>query len=65
MNRRMAIALLAAFAAFVPATADAQSKYPERPIQIIAPFAPGGAADVLSRFFSKELETRSASRSLW
>lgn len=58
MNRRMTMALLASLAMLAPVSADAQSKFPERPIQIIAPFAPGGAADVLSRFFAKELETR-------
>lgn len=41
-----------------PALASAQGKYPEKPIQLIVPFPPGGAADVLARFISAELEPR-------
>jgi tripartite-type tricarboxylate transporter receptor subunit TctC len=32
--------------------------YPERSVQLIVPFSAGGAADVMARVFSKELEAR-------
>lgn len=35
-----------------------QSRYPERTIQIIAPYAPGGAADIFSRMIAADLEKR-------
>lgn len=34
----------------------AQAAYPERPVSLVAPFPPGGAADVLSRILAKKLE---------
>jgi tripartite-type tricarboxylate transporter receptor subunit TctC len=58
MIRRIATTLLAGWAMLTPLAALAQAKFPDRPLQIIAPYAPGGAADVLSRFLAKELETR-------
>lgn len=58
MNRRFATKMLAMTAALAPARAFAQARFPDRPLQIIAPFAAGGAADVLSRFLAKELEPR-------
>ncbi len=36
----------------------AQSRYPEKTIQLIAPYAPGGAADIFSRLLASELEKR-------
>ena len=49
-------------AAVVAGTAVAASlagaAYPERPVQLVAPFPPGGAADVLARILSRELEVQ-------
>lgn len=49
-------AMLAAALAW-PAAALAQSadKYPERPIKIIVPFAPGGSTDILARVIGQKM----------
>src|SRR5262245_11474713 len=36
-------------------TANAQSDYPNRPVRIIVPFAPGGVVDVMARLLSQRL----------
>jgi tripartite-type tricarboxylate transporter receptor subunit TctC len=38
--------------------APAEAVYPEKSLQLIVPFPPGGASDVLARIFGGELETR-------
>jgi tripartite-type tricarboxylate transporter receptor subunit TctC len=50
------LALAASLAFATPAIA--QTRFPERAVQIIAPYAPGGAADVFARLIAKELEGR-------
>lgn len=45
---------LGLFACFAVATAAAQS-WPERPVKIVAPFAPGGTADTLGRLVAAKL----------
>lgn len=37
-------------------TVSAMAAYPEKPIQLVAPYAAGGAADVLSRLLARQLE---------
>lgn len=40
------------------ATAQAQSKYPEKPVRIILPYGPGGIADVTTRLVAQKLSER-------
>jgi tripartite-type tricarboxylate transporter receptor subunit TctC len=50
--------LFAAAAAITVTTSFAQSatdKYPERPIKIIVPFAPGGSTDILARVIAQKM----------
>ena len=48
MSRRTTLAL-ASLAMFLPASGHAQATYPNKPIRIVVPFAPGGSTDVLAR----------------
>jgi tripartite-type tricarboxylate transporter receptor subunit TctC len=59
-NRRRRWALAAALAAFAAAPALAQDGYPQRPIALIVPNAPGGPADNLARDLAQELGKRLA-----
>lgn len=52
MNRR---ALVLALAAAMPLThAFAQNGYPNRPVKLVVPYAPGGSADIAARLVSEE-----------
>jgi tripartite-type tricarboxylate transporter receptor subunit TctC len=52
--RLSALLPLLALAAAVP-LAHAQSDYPSRPVRIIVPFPPGGAADTLARIYGQRM----------
>ncbi|WP_194725027.1 Bug family tripartite tricarboxylate transporter substrate binding protein [Noviherbaspirillum malthae] len=47
--------LIVAAPLFVLNTASAQGAYPDRPIKIVVPFAPGGIADSTARLIASEL----------
>src|SRR5260370_9810628 len=56
MNRRDVLAAGLAFlstAAFAPH--GARARYPDRPIRLIVPFAPGGATDVVGRLWAQKI----------
>ena len=60
MQRRILLRMAAAgFAASVlPRRPEAQAQWPSQPIRIIAPSAPGGSLDILSRLFGRGLTDR-------
>jgi tripartite-type tricarboxylate transporter receptor subunit TctC len=47
--------LAALAAAWVPLHACAQSKFPERPLRLVVPFAPGGVNDIIGRRYATEM----------
>jgi tripartite-type tricarboxylate transporter receptor subunit TctC len=62
MNRRDLLAaglacvpMSAATALLAPRRASAQKRYPDHPIRLIVPFAPGGATDVAGRLWAEKI----------
>jgi tripartite-type tricarboxylate transporter receptor subunit TctC len=49
--------LAAGFASLPPAQAQ-QGAYPQKPIKLIVPFPPGGAADTIGRIYGEKLSER-------
>jgi|APCry1669189534_1035231.scaffolds.fasta_scaffold40588_1 tripartite-type tricarboxylate transporter receptor subunit TctC len=56
INRRLALATGAA--AFLSPELMAQSKWPNKPIRLIIPFAPGGSNDIIGRLLSTKMSQR-------
>ncbi|KPF67116.1 MFS transporter [Bosea sp. AAP35] len=54
INRRLVIGALAGLSIALPATAFAQA-YPQKPITLIVPYAPGGATDIIGRVVAEEM----------
>ena len=56
MKRLTAILLAAACLAFGATAASAQDKYPNRPIKVLVPYAPGGATDITARIIADQIQ---------
>ena len=60
MDRRASFFFLTASLLAVPWAAEAQTAepYPQRPVRIVVPFAPGGATDVVARMLAQRMSER-------
>src|SRR5687767_11202166 len=58
MNRRDALLLgLASLSSTVLSPLAFAQKYPDRPIRLVVPFAPGGVTDVIGRLWAEKVKT--------
>ena len=56
-HRRMYAAITLGALALTPLFAAAQSNYPNRPVRMVVPFAPGGGTDIVGRLLADSLAT--------
>ncbi len=52
----LALAAITSAAALTPSLALAQTEYPDKPIRIVVPYAPGGSSDTLGRLIGRHLQ---------
>jgi len=53
--RRLLLAVVSALAVALGGAAQAQDKYPAKPVKILVPYAPGGATDIVARVLGDRL----------
>src|SRR6266700_2904991 len=54
-NVKRIAGMLTAALCLAAGAADAQDKYPTRPIKVLVPYAPGGAVDIVTRIVTEEM----------
>ena len=54
-SRRTILSTIAGFAATAPLRNAHAAPYPDRPITLVVPFAPGGSTDILARIVAEHL----------
>ena len=54
LDRRHLVGLIAGLSLALPGSALAQA-YPQKPITLVVPYAPGGATDIIGRVVAEEM----------